>query len=148
MGLGTRQIGLVYTVAGGGYAVGSFAAGGRLRLGPPRTAVAATCAIGGLTVGLILLLASAWMVVALLVVTSFASAVAGIGIATLLAAESPAGAGTTMVLNGSALNLGAAGGAALGGGLIAVGGYDALGFGLPIFALLAAALAWWPADRR
>jgi predicted MFS family arabinose efflux permease len=86
--------------------------------------------------------------VALLVVASVASAIAGVGIATLLAAESPAGTGTTMVLNGSVLNLGAAGGTALGGALIALGGYDALGLGLPIFALVAAALAWWPTDRQ
>ncbi|MEA2597223.1 MAG: hypothetical protein QOF01_3692 [Thermomicrobiales bacterium] len=148
VGLGTRQIGLVYTAGGVGYAAGSFAPAGRLRLGSPRTVVAVTCAFGGLTVGLVLLLASTWLAVAMLVVASVASAIAGVGIATLLAAESPAGTGTTMVLNGSVLNLGAAGGTALGGALIALGGYDALGLGLPIFALVAAALAWWPTDRQ
>ncbi|HEU5430702.1 MAG TPA: hypothetical protein VFU81_03515, partial [Thermomicrobiales bacterium] len=63
----------------------------------------------------------------------------------LLAAESPGGAGTTMVLNGSVLNLGTAVSALLGGSLIAVGGYPALGLALPLFALAAAALAVWPA---
>jgi predicted MFS family arabinose efflux permease len=101
-----------------------------------------------ISASLVLLLAEAWVAVAVLVVASVASAVAGIAIAALLAAESPAGTGTTMVLNGSLLNLGAVAGTALGGVLIAVGGYAALGVGLPVFALIAAALAWWPADRR
>jgi predicted MFS family arabinose efflux permease len=83
----------------------------------------------------------------LLVATSVASALAGLAIATLLVQETPAGKGTTMVLNGTLLNVGSAVGAALGGGLIAIGGYTALGLGLPIFGLGAAALAWWPSRR-
>jgi predicted MFS family arabinose efflux permease len=67
-------------------------------------------------------------------------------IATLFVRESPAGTATTMVLNGTTLNLGSAVGAALGGVLIALGGYSALGFGLPLFAFAAAALAWWPSN--
>jgi predicted MFS family arabinose efflux permease len=43
-----------------------------------------------------------------------------------------------MVLNGSVINLGAAVGAAVGGGLLALGGYTALGLGLPVFAFAAA----------
>jgi MFS transporter, DHA1 family, inner membrane transport protein len=145
VGLSTRQTGLVYTVGGIGFAIGSVSAGGRLRLGPPRVTVAVTCAIGAVAVGLLLLATTTWISVALLIVASVASAIAGVGIVTLLAAESPVGSGMTMVFNGSVLNLGAAGGTALGGGLIALGGYDALGWGLPIFSLLAALLAWWPA---
>ena len=41
----------------------------------------------------------------------------------------------------------AAGGALLGGVLIALGGYGALAFGLPLFAFAAAGLALWPGDR-
>jgi predicted MFS family arabinose efflux permease len=63
-------------------------------------------------------------------------------VAGLLVTESPAGMGATMVLNGSLLNAGSAVGTALGGALLALGGYDALAFGLPIFAILAAALVW------
>jgi predicted MFS family arabinose efflux permease len=84
------------------------------------------------------------VVLPLLIAASFAAAAAGVGVTSLLASESPAGAGTTMVLNGSILNLGAAGSAALGGSLIAFGGYPALGIGLPIFAFAAAVLAAWP----
>ena len=52
-----------------------------------------------------------------------------------------------MVLNGSILNLGSAGGATFCGLLIALGGYRVLAFGLPVFALAAALLAWWPPRR-
>ena len=50
------------------------------------------------------------------------------------------GVGTAMVLNGSVINLGTAAGAAVGGLLLAVGGYHAIGLGLPVFALLATVL--------
>jgi hypothetical protein len=33
----------------------------------------------------------------------------------------------------------------LGGVLITVGGYAALGIGLPVVAMVASVLAWWPA---
>jgi len=77
-------------------------------------------------------------------VISMAAGVCSVGIVSLLASESPAGAATTMVLNGSILNLGSAGGATFCGLLIALGGYRVLAFGLPVFALAAALLAWWP----
>lgn len=146
--LSTRQIGLVYILGGGGHAVGSVAASGWLGRASPRASVGIASLIAGLLVGLMPLLADVWAAVPLLAVLAGASASAGIAIATLLAAESPAGAGTTMVLNGSVLNLGGAGGAAAGGALIALGGYDALGLGLALFAWAAAVLAWWPARRR
>jgi predicted MFS family arabinose efflux permease len=148
LGLGTRQIGLVYTFAGGGYAIGSVAAGGRLGGRSPRTSVGVASVVTGLALGLALLLANVWMAMPLLLVGGLAAAIVGVGVVTLLAAESPAGAGTTMVLNGSLLNVGAAGGAALGGALIALGGYHALGLGLPMFAFAAAVVAWWPVDHE
>jgi predicted MFS family arabinose efflux permease len=147
VGASTREIGFVYTLSGAGYAAGSFAAGGRLGSHPPRPAVAVANVVAGLLVGPLLLFTTAWVALPLLVVISVASAVCGVGLPALLAAESPAGAGTTMVLNGSLINVGGAAGAALGGALIALGGYDALGFGLPLFAFAAAVLAWWPANR-
>ena len=91
-----------------------------------------------------LLLANTQVVLPLLAIISFAAAICSVGVTTLLAAESPAGAGTTMVLNGSLINAGTAGGAALGGVLLALGGYGALALGLPLFAFGAAALAWLP----
>ena len=94
-----------------------------------------------------LLFADARVAMPLSLMISSAASMCSVGVATLLAAESPAGAGTTMVLNGSLINAGVAGGSALGGILNALGGYEALGIGLLLFAFAAAALAWWPAAR-
>jgi predicted MFS family arabinose efflux permease len=47
-----------------------------------------------------------------------------------------------MVLNGSIFNLGSALGGALGGLLLTLGGFTALGLGLPLFALAASLCAW------
>ncbi|MBA3450491.1 MAG: MFS transporter, partial [Chloroflexia bacterium] len=148
VGFDTRQIGVVYMLSGVGYVLGSVAAGGRVRGIPPRTVVAVASVATGVLLGSMLLLAESWVVLPLLIAGSFASAAVGVGATALLAAESPAGAGTTMVLNGSILNLGTALSTALGGALIAFGGYTALGIGLPIFAFAAALLALWPGDRE
>jgi predicted MFS family arabinose efflux permease len=104
--------------------------------------------IGGVLVAPLFLFPVPRVVLPLLLVASMAAAICSVSVVALLADESPAGAGTTMVLNGSVLNLGTAGGAVLGGTLIAFGGYPALGIGLPLFALVAAALAWWPGSRQ
>jgi DHA1 family inner membrane transport protein len=143
LGWSTRAIGLVYTVSGVGAALGSLF-GGRLPFRSPRSVVGTTCVVYAIATGLLLLLTDGRVIIPLLFVTAFASAISGIAIVTLLANESPAGTGTTMVFNGSVFNLGSAGGAGLGGALIAIGGYNALGLGLPVFAVGAAILAWWP----
>ena len=104
LGLSTRQIGFVYTIAGVGYATGTFVAGGRLGAVSPRTLVAVASLAAGLLVGPMLWFANAWVVLPLLLVISVAASLCSVAIAALLAAESPAGAGTTMVLNGSLIN--------------------------------------------
>jgi predicted MFS family arabinose efflux permease len=147
VGLSTRQVGFVYTLAGAGYAAGTLVAGGRLGAVSPRVSVVVSSVAGGLLVGPMLWLTNAWVALPLLLVLSLAAAMCCVGAAARLAAESPAGAGTTMVLHGALVNAGAAGGAALGGVLIALGGYGALGIGLPLLAFAAAVLAWWPAAR-
>ena len=78
--------------------------------------------------------------VAVLTVLCFAAAIGWIGVTAMLTAETPVGAGVTMALNGSLLNLGAAGGGAIGGLLLALAGYDALAYGLPLFGLASALL--------
>jgi predicted MFS family arabinose efflux permease len=147
MGLSTGSIGIVYALTGGAYAAGSIVTGRWARLSSP-AAIALGSIVGGGLIVIILTGAAGWAGVPLLVVASVASAICGVGVVALLAAESPAGAGVTMVLNGSILNLGTAGGALLGGILISLGGYAALGIGLGLTALVAAALAAWPGGRR
>ena len=78
----------------------------------------------------------------MLPLAGFAGSLGWVAIAALLTAESPAGAGTTMTLHGSLFNLGAAGGGAIGGLLLASAGYGALALGLPLFGVASALLAW------
>jgi predicted MFS family arabinose efflux permease len=148
VGLSPPHVGLVYALAGAAYTAGSIAAGNLLDGVSPRLVVAVSSVIGGVLVCPMFLFPTPWVVLPLLLVASAAAAICSVSVVTLLADESPAGAGTTMVLNGSVLNLGTAGGAMLGGALIAFGGYAALGIGLPLFALVAAFLAWWPGSRQ
>jgi DHA1 family inner membrane transport protein len=148
VGLEASQVGIAYALTGAGYAAGSVLAGGRLGAASPRLTIAAACVVSGLLLGPAFAASNPWLVVTLLVVISMAAAICSIGVTTLLSVESPAGAGTTMVLNSSLLNAGAAGGAVLGGFLIAFGGYAALGLGLPLFSLAAAGLALWPSKPR
>ena len=68
------------------------------------------------------------------------SSIAYIAMTTLMTRETPGGAGTTMVLNGSVINLGTAVGAGVGGLLIALSGYALLGLLVPAFGLAASAL--------
>ncbi len=99
----------------------------------------------GLLVGLIVALPLGPVAtVALLSLAAFVGAIGSVGLTALLAEETPAGAATTMGLNGAIFSLGAAGGSAAGGLLLAVGGYDTLGLGLPVFALASTLLVWQP----
>jgi DHA1 family inner membrane transport protein len=148
LGLTTSQIGLAYMLGGSGYFLGSLAAGGPLGRVPARTLL-----IGG-NVAMALLLGLTFSAVlgpmgtvAILPFACFAGAFGWVAIVALLTAESPAGAGTTMTLHGSLFNLGAAGGGAIGGLLVALAGYGALAIGLPIFGFAAALIAWQPKRR-
>ncbi len=141
LGLSTRQVGLAYMVGGAGYCLGSLAAGGRLGGLPLRPVTAATNAAMGLLVGLIVALpVGPIATVALLSLAAFIGAIGAVGLTALLSEVSPGGSGTTMALNAAIFNLGAAGGAAVGGVLLAFGDYEALGLGLPVFAVAAALL--------
>jgi predicted MFS family arabinose efflux permease len=147
VGLSTRNVGFVYMAGGAGYGLSTILTS-RLIDVSSRRIVAASCLASGVAVGFLLQINVVWVVIALIVVSSVAASVTGIGTASILARESPAGTGTTMVLNGSLLNLGSAVGALLGGVLISLGGYRALGIGLPVFAVTAAVLAAWPNRAR
>jgi MFS transporter, DHA1 family, inner membrane transport protein len=141
LGLGTGQVGIAYTVAGTGFFLGSLAAGGRLgRVRPRRLAGWSYVAAGLALCPTFAAPVGPAAVVALLVVQAFAAGVAAVALAALLLGETPGGAATTMALNGSLFNLGTAGGGALGGLLLAAGGYPALGLGLPVFGVAAALL--------
>lgn len=141
LGLSTRAIGGVYMLGGSGYFLGSLLSGGPLsRISARRLVIGANSGMA-LSMGLAFsaMLGTAGTI-AILPVAAFLGALGWVGLAALLAAESPAGAGTTMTLNGSLFNLGAAGGGAVGGLLLALGGYGALAIGLPVCGLASALL--------
>ena len=143
--LSSWQVAVAYMLSGAGYCVGSVATGGQFGGFPLRPLSAASNAGMGLLVGLVVILPlGPAAVLALLPLAAFVGAIGSVSLTALLAAETPAGAATTMGLNGAVFGLGAAGGAAAGGLLLAIGGYDAVGLGLPVFALAAAMLVWQP----
>ena len=148
LGLSTRNVGLMYMLAGTGATVGSVAAGTRVVGSSPRTTVALTSLAGGALLGVIIGSSSAVVTATLIPVMSALAAIASVGITTLLAAESPAQPGTTMALNASLLNIGGGLGAAVGGVLIALGGFPAFAIGLPVFAVAGGILVWWPSKVR
>jgi MFS transporter, DHA1 family, inner membrane transport protein len=78
------------------------------------------------------------IVLLLLVIFGFMGGIAFPSMTILISETSRAGQGTTMVLRQSGNNVSQAGGAAIGGALLVVGGYSMLGFGLAGFALLSA----------
>lgn len=128
--------------AGAGIFLGNLATTGPLGRVRTRTLVAAGTVAQGVLFGAVFAFPLATAVAAgLLPPAAFGSGMAFVAVTALLVEELPGGAATTMVLNGSVFNLGTAAGAALGGLLIAVSGYGALGVGLPAFALAAGLLA-------
>lgn len=147
-GFSTSEAGIVYMLAGSGYLLGSLVAGGAFARYPVRPLVA----VSNVIMGLLLLAAFSGIVdsraaIGLLAMAAFAGAVGWVGLTALLTSETPAGAGTTMVLNGSLYNLGAAAGAGLGGFLLAAGGVGALALGLSLFGLGSALCVWAPRRR-
>ena len=145
LGLSLRQIGLAYMLASGGMFCGNLAAGQWLGRVDLRRAVAATTCVMALAWAVIFTLPlAAPQAVAAATVASGASGIGWIALTTLLAAESPAGSGTTMTLNASVFALGSAVGAAGGGALRGWGGDGTLGLALPACMLAAALLVWRP----
>ncbi len=125
--LSTKGIGLVYTIGATGFAVGSSIAGRLIGPAGARTVVGVMCVVTALATVAAGFATNTWFAVGSIVVLAMASAMIAIGVTLLLSTESPGEQGTTMLLNSSVVNFGAAVGAAIGGGLIALGGYRAFG---------------------
>jgi predicted MFS family arabinose efflux permease len=141
--LSTRQIGVVYMIGAAGFATGCSIA--NRMFGPERTreAVGIGCVVSAILTFAVVVAPNPWRAVAFITLLAMASAVVGIGATFLVSTASPGEPGTTMMLNGSMGSFGTAAGAAIGGGLIALNGYQALGIGLPVFALIGAVLVLW-----
>ena len=129
-------VALAYMLSGSAYVLGSLTArhvldriSPRMLLGTTNLALTATIAVmyGGVRVAI--------GAVALVTLAGLLGALSNFGTIMLLATEAPGGAGTVMTLNGALTNLGAAAGGAMGGVLLATGGYPILAAGLVVFAL-------------
>ncbi len=143
-GLSTRQIGLVYTVGATGFALGCSISGRLIDPSRTRLAVGVGCLATALATAAAVNATQVWLAIGFIAMLAMASAVVAIGVTFLISTVTPGEQGTTMLLNGSVINLGTAAGAALGGGLIALGGYRALGVGLSVFAVIGAVMVLWP----
>jgi predicted MFS family arabinose efflux permease len=148
-GLSVQTAGLAFTAFGSGLLVGSLAGGGgRIGALPLRPTVVATAPVTGLVLGSAFLLpVSPAAVMALTFAGFVVNGVGSVALNALLLNEAPAGRATTMSLNGSAQSLGSAVGSSLGGVLLALGGYGAIGVGIMALGAAAAVVVWlsWPA---
>jgi len=138
----TQQVGWVSLAAGLGVLLGQMAAGGRLGSQPGRLMILG-CLGSGPLIGLSLLLPlPASVAVALMAAGWLMHGLMMVSTVVLLVSQSPAGRATTLTLYASAMNLGIALGAALGGLALARGGYVALGLCTLALPLVSAALVW------
>ncbi|HUG15351.1 MAG TPA: MFS transporter [Thermomicrobiales bacterium] len=142
--------GVAYMIGGAGFFLGNLLGGGRIGA----FGLARVCGVS------VTLLALGWATfysvggsygwIAALAILAPVGVAGGVGIVclnTLVATETPAGPSTTMVLRGSVFSLGAALGALLGGGALALFGYAALAVAMPPF-LFASAVWVWRAGRH
>ncbi|HUG14577.1 MAG TPA: MFS transporter [Thermomicrobiales bacterium] len=148
LGRSLQEAGLIWVVVGPGFLIGSLLVSARLRLLDQRLTFAVSVALMGLTIGGVFVWQPSFLIAyALLFVAALFGGVAEVTTVTILAAESPAQQGTTMALNSAIIRLGSAGGGAIGGTLLATGGYASLGVGFPLVAF-GAALCGWLSRRR
>lgn len=146
-GLSTGMSGIVYVAGGAGFLTGSLVAGGRLGRFQPIQMVVWATVVSGVLFGMLFVLPGVPLPLASLALGGFIGSFGWVAATTLLSNTTPAGAATTMVLNGSGTNLGSAAGGAVGGFIIASSGYSTAGIVLPLFAILSA-LAVWLSSRK
>jgi MFS transporter, DHA1 family, inner membrane transport protein len=139
--LSTQGVGWTFTLGGTAYLAGIILAGRAKGRVPERLVHLIASLVTALCLSTMLAPSPGLpLALAFLSVASVMIGISSVNLASLLAAETPAPHGTTMTLNSSVLELGTAFGGALGGALLAIGGYSALGLGLPIVAALSALL--------
>jgi predicted MFS family arabinose efflux permease len=143
--LGVREIGWGYMLGGVGYFVGTKLAGARLGGIDLRLLYGVATLLMGALLGLAFMLPSSGVQIA--AALTLAAAFSGIGwvtLVTLMSSETPAGQASTMSLNAVLFALGSGLGGLVGGGLLAFGGYGALGIGLLLFSAASGFLIWHP----
>ena len=130
-------------MCGLGVLLGQLLAGGRIGRKPPKVVIWSRM-LSGVFMGAALFLpipALATVVVATLgLIANGASNVATV---VLLTHAAPTARATTLTVNGSAMSLGSALGGALGGLLLATGGYGLLGIGTLVLGISSAVVVAW-----
>ena len=147
-GFTTQQVGWAYLVGGLGVLAGQLLAGGRLGAWPRPLVIGGRIVAGCLMGAALLLPFPSLVTVTVLTVGMLANGASNVGAVSLLSAVAPTERATALALNGSAVSLGAALGGAVGGLLLAVGGYSTLGWGSFGLALVAAVVVWWSPGRE
>ncbi len=126
-----QQVGWVFTIAGLGILIGSVLIGSRLGRFPLRLILVVGTLAASIAAGIILTLnVNVGMALLLVALVSMGLGSTIVATTTLLMDESPLGEASTSMVNQSATNSGAAIGSSLGGLLLSVGHYDALGYGV------------------
>jgi predicted MFS family arabinose efflux permease len=146
-GFSVSEVGWVYLFGGGGVMAGTMLSATRIGAAPRRLMMTCrTISALFLACAMILPLPGA-AVVAVVSVAMVLHGMYGVPSLMVLNAESPAGRATTMTLNSSALYLGTALGGVIGGIMLTLGGYVALGYVAPIFPLIGSAIIWLSRPR-
>ncbi len=142
-GLGLTDVGLAYTATASGLVLGSLLVGGRLGQVTLWPLVAGAMLLATLLLaGSLLLALSVVGLVATATLGYLAIAVVNTAATTLLAAGKSTGRATALTIYQSSNNAGWAIGSSLGGLLISLGSYPALGYGVSVFGATAALSAW------
>ncbi|MFN8591757.1 MAG: MFS transporter [Thermomicrobiales bacterium] len=142
-GMSVGQIGIAYMVSGTGFLLGSLALSTPLSRNPMRRLVVAGYIFMAISIALIF--SSRFGPLGSPVIGLCAGVAMGLQVVSmisLLSRETPIGPGTTLTFNTALHKIGSAGGGAIGGIILALSGYHALAFGLPLFGLAAALLGW------
>jgi predicted MFS family arabinose efflux permease len=140
-GFALEEVAWVFLVGGLALFLGAILAGQALRWGSPRAVLVVTRIVGGVLPGLgLIFVVPAPVAAVLLAVGLLALGIGGVVTADVIAMNAPDGPASVMTVNGSALSLGLALGAALGGLALSQGGYAALGGVSLVFGLLSPAI--------
>jgi MFS transporter, DHA1 family, inner membrane transport protein len=138
----TSEVGGAYLICGIGTVLGTRVVGGRLGAHPRRLLIAGRI-LGGASVLVALTLpVSAPLALGLLTVAALASTMSMAATTVLLASDAPGGKGTTLTLHVSAISLGTALGAAVGGLILALADYGLIGIVSMVCYVASALLVW------
>jgi MFS transporter, DHA1 family, inner membrane transport protein len=142
-GLSLQGVGFLFILTGCGYFVGTRLGDGRYA----RFSLRSVFAVSTLTMGVMfaatyLIHASLWIIITPVTIAVAAGGIGFVSLTILMAEESSAGPATTMMLRQAGFSLGLAGGGAVGGLALTLGGYELLGIGILAFSVASSAVIY------